>query len=57
MSSVLNERLLRKFYFAIMEDTFGKNVVMKVENGKNSVYDSFNSPINVTLMMREGNNF
>lgn len=26
MSSVLNERLLRKFYFAIMEDTFGKNL-------------------------------
>lgn len=41
----------------VMEDTFGKNVVMKVENGKNAVYDSFNSPINVTLMLRDGTNF
>lgn len=41
----------------VMEDTFGKNVVMKVEKGKNTVYDTFNSPINVTLMLRDGNNF
>tara|TARA_R110002126_G_scaffold184171_3_gene332613 strand:+ start:3828 stop:4568 length:741 start_codon:yes stop_codon:yes gene_type:complete len=41
----------------VMEDTFGKNVVMKVENGKNKVYDSYNSPINVTLMLRDGTNF
>ena len=41
----------------VMEDTFGKNVVMKSEKGKNMVYDSFDSPINVTLMMRDGNNF
>ena len=41
----------------VMEDTFGKNVVMKSEKEKNMVYDSFDSPINVTLMMRDGNNF
>jgi hypothetical protein len=41
----------------VMEDTFGKNVVMKPEKGKNMVYDSFDSPINVTLIMRDGNNF
>ena len=41
----------------VMEDTFGKNVVMKVENGKNKIYDSYNSPINVTLMLRDGTNF
>ena len=41
----------------ILKDTFGKNVVMKSEKEKNMVYDSFDSPINVTLMMRDGNNF
>ena len=41
----------------VMEDTFGKNVVMRVENGKNKVYDSFDSPINVTLMLRDDSSF
>jgi hypothetical protein len=41
----------------VMEDTFNKNPVMKAEKGKNMVYDSFDSPINVTLMLRDGTGF
>lgn len=46
MSSVLNERLLRKFYFAVLEDLFGKNIAW-----------GYGQPMELHKAMNIGNHF
>jgi len=46
MSSVVNDRLLRKFYFAILEDFYGKNIS-----------DGYGKPVQLSKAMNIGHEF
>jgi hypothetical protein len=46
MSSVINDRLLRKFFFAILEDLYGDNLL-----------PHYGRPVDLDTAMNVGSNF